>query len=53
MIHAEYIEHMDSYRVYDDSKPSSTIAYADDPKELKDHDIDKFILDDVKEHRNE
>lgn len=46
-VHAEYIKHKGCYRVYDDSKPSNTIAYADDLKELKDHDIDKFILDDL------
>ena len=43
--HAEYIEHMGCYRVYDDSKPNGTIGYADKLADLKDHDINEYILD--------
>lgn len=35
MIKAEYIAHMNSFRVYDDKRPEWTMVYADDLEEVK------------------
>lgn len=35
MIKAEYIAHMNQFRVYDDKRPEYTMVYADDMEELK------------------
>lgn len=35
MLKAEYIAHMDSFRVYDDKRPEWTMVYADDLDEVK------------------
>lgn len=35
MLKAEYIAHMDSFRIYDDKRPEWTIVYADDLEEVK------------------
>lgn len=35
MIKAEYIAHMNQFRIYDESRPQWTMVYADDMEEIK------------------
>ncbi len=35
MLKAEYIAHMDTFRIYDEKRPQWTMIYADDKEEVE------------------
>ena len=35
MLKAEYIAHMDAFRIYDEKRPQWTMVYADDKEEVE------------------
>jgi hypothetical protein len=43
--HAEYIEHMKCYRLYDPRYPEQTVAYIDNPEEEKEHNVKIIIIE--------
>lgn len=42
---ADYIPHMEAYRLYDPQYPQQTIAYVDDPKDAVDRGYEVIIVE--------